>query len=123
MRLPVHGSCDIYIDTLGTETDASMFGLSPVELMVVGVVAVMLFGSKLPDVARSLGGSYREFKRGLHDVQEQFRLAEMEAKRPLPTPEVNQDDDPDALGPSSAPKFTPPPVAEVESGDRTPVNS
>lgn len=100
-----------------------MFGLGPLELMVVGVVAVMLFGSKLPEVARSLGGSYREFKRGLHDVQEQFRLAELEAKRPLPTPEVQHDDDPDALGASSAPKFTPPPMEEPAASDRAAENS
>lgn len=80
--------------------------------MAIGVVAVLLFGSKLPEVARSLGGTYREFKRGLNDVQNQFRLAELEASRPKPT--VKQDEE-DEFGPpvaSSAPKFTPPPAKD-----------
>jgi sec-independent protein translocase protein TatA len=40
------------------------------ELAIVGVVAVLLFGSRLPSVMRSLGKSVTEFKRGLHDVTE-----------------------------------------------------
>ncbi|MCA9167602.1 MAG: twin-arginine translocase TatA/TatE family subunit [Planctomycetales bacterium] len=46
-----------------------MFGLSAQELMVVGVVAVILFGKRLPEVARSLGGTYRDFRRGLSELQ------------------------------------------------------
>ena len=57
-----------------------MFGLSPFELVVIGVIAVILFGGNLPDVARKLGGSYREFRRGLNEVQQQFRMAEYEAR-------------------------------------------
>lgn len=44
-----------------------MFGLSPVEFLVIGLVVVLLFGSKLPSVARSLGKSLTEFKHGMHD--------------------------------------------------------
>ena len=63
-----------------------MFGLGPFEMVVIGVIAVLLFGSNLPNVARKLGGSYREFRRGLTDVQQQFKAAEREAKNaPLMT--------------------------------------
>lgn len=44
-----------------------MFGLGPLELVIVGVVAVLLFGQRLPDVARSVGRSFHEFKKGFHD--------------------------------------------------------
>src|SRR5690242_19627601 len=37
---------------------SGVFGLSPVELLVVGVVAILLFGSRLPDVRNSLYRSY-----------------------------------------------------------------
>jgi sec-independent protein translocase protein TatA len=50
-----------------------MFGLSPMELMIIGVVAVLLFGSRLPGVARSLGKSMTEFKKGLTGLEEDVR--------------------------------------------------
>jgi len=37
------------------------------ELMVVGVIAVLLFGNRLPEVGRSLGKGMIEFKKGLRD--------------------------------------------------------
>ncbi|MDA8743966.1 twin-arginine translocase TatA/TatE family subunit [Rubripirellula amarantea] len=91
-----------------------MFGLGPFEMVVIGVVAVLLFGGNLPEVARKLGGSYREFRRGLNDVQQQFRMAEYEAKKtfsadssPSKSNTIDADDDEDVDVPS-APKFTPP---------------
>jgi sec-independent protein translocase protein TatA len=45
------------------------FGIGPMELMVVAVVAVVLFGSKLPDVARNMGRSYHQFRQGLNDLK------------------------------------------------------
>ena len=32
------------------------------------IVAVLLFGNRLPEIARSLGRSVNEFKRGLKEV-------------------------------------------------------
>lgn len=47
-----------------------MFGLNPMELMIVAGIALLLFGSRLPSVARSLGKSLTEFKKGTADVQD-----------------------------------------------------
>lgn len=39
------------------------------EMLVIGVVAVLLFGAKrIPEVARSLGRSVNEFKAGLKEA-------------------------------------------------------
>lgn len=52
-----------------------MFGLGPTEMIIFGVVAVLLFGSRLPDVARSMGKSLTEFKKGMAGVENDVRDA------------------------------------------------
>lgn len=49
-----------------------MFGLDFRELIVLGIVAVMLFGRRLPEVARSLGKSYHQFKKGLNEIKREM---------------------------------------------------
>ena len=80
--------------------------------MVIGVIAVLLFGAKLPEVASQLGGSYREFRRGLNDVQQQFRMAEYDIKKSSSVNDSAQKkkglDDAEEPAEPSAPKFKPP---------------
>lgn len=47
------------------------FGLNPMEFLIVGAVAVLLFGSRLPSVARSLGQSITEFKKGVKELPDE----------------------------------------------------
>lgn len=45
-----------------------MFGLGTMELLVIGGILVLLFGaSKIPQIARSLGSSVNEFKKGMKE--------------------------------------------------------
>jgi sec-independent protein translocase protein TatA len=41
--------------------------LSPTDLLIVGVIVLLLFGNRLPSVARSLGRSMVEFKKGMNE--------------------------------------------------------
>jgi sec-independent protein translocase protein TatA len=50
-----------------------MFGLGGMELGIIAVVLVLLFGSKLPGIARSLGSSIVEFKRGINEPVEEIK--------------------------------------------------
>lgn len=44
----------------------------PWHLLVLGAVALLLFGKRLPEVGRSLGRGIAEFKKGLRDVQDEL---------------------------------------------------
>jgi sec-independent protein translocase protein TatA len=79
--------------------------LSPWHWLVIMIVAVLLFGNRLPEIARSLGRSVNEFKRGLKEVKDNLdadindnppreRLQPPAEKRPpeqIEQPEPEQD--------------------------------
>ena len=48
----------------------AVFGLGPMEIAVIGVLAVLLFGRKLPEVARGMGKSIVEFKKGMKGLED-----------------------------------------------------
>ena len=58
-----------------------MFGLGVAEACIIGAVAVMLFGSRLPVVARQVGQSFVEFKRGFMEVDAECRKIEKEVSK------------------------------------------
>ena len=47
----------------------AMFG--PLEMMIVALVILLLFGNRLPSVMRSLGQGMVEFKKGVQGIDEE----------------------------------------------------
>ncbi len=54
-------------------------GMSPLALLVILVIALLMFGKRLPEVARSLGKGIVEFKKGVKGIEE-------DVNQPLPPP-------------------------------------
>lgn len=49
---------------------AFLHGLGPMEIIVIVVLGVLLFGRKLPDVGRYLGKSIVEFRKGVKGLED-----------------------------------------------------
>lgn len=72
------------------ETLLFIGGLGPMELGLVALVLILLFGaSKLPDLARSMGSATGEFKKGRQEVEEELE----EMQEPLES-ETDEDAEP-----------------------------
>jgi sec-independent protein translocase protein TatA len=49
------------------------FGLQPIHILIIILVAVLLFGAtKLPEIGRGLGRSINEFKKGIKEIPGEF---------------------------------------------------
>lgn len=50
-----------------------MFGIGPPEMLFLAFIALLLFGKKLPEVARSMGKGIVEFKKGMNGIEDDIR--------------------------------------------------
>ncbi|MBM4035420.1 MAG: twin-arginine translocase TatA/TatE family subunit [Planctomycetes bacterium] len=59
---------------MGTICPLALFqNLGMPELIIIGIITLLIFGSRLPSVMRSIGKGIVEFKRGLRDTGEEVR--------------------------------------------------
>src|SRR5687767_12588069 len=79
-------------------------GIGPMEMIIVGVVAVLLFGKRLPEVGRSLGKGLVEFKKGIRGIEDDMNTSTY-ASSSRQTSRFNEIDDRDE---ATAPRFEPP---------------
>jgi len=71
---------------------AFLGSLGPWEVLAILVVALLLFGKRLPEVAKSAGKAVVQFKKGLREVEEQVDSAG-EEEDAGETEEAPKDDD------------------------------
>ena len=82
-----------------------MFGISSWEMVMVAMIGLLLFGKKLPEVARNVGKTVRDFKKGMTGFEDEIRdnvhrpVASQTSYRPAPADERDE---------VTAPKFEPP---------------
>jgi sec-independent protein translocase protein TatA len=50
-----------------------MFGLGMAEIVVICVIGLLLFGNRLPGLARSLGKSFMELRKEVRGIEEDIR--------------------------------------------------
>lgn len=59
-----------------------MFGINHTEMLIFLVIVLVLFGgSRIPGIARSLGKSITEFKKGVQGIDEEKPASETESKK------------------------------------------
>ncbi|MCU0794063.1 MAG: twin-arginine translocase TatA/TatE family subunit [Opitutaceae bacterium] len=78
-------------------------GIGAMEMLLVAVVGLLLFGGKgLPDMARTVGKMVREFKKATQGVEDEVRRVMHEEPAPPPRPRPR---------PAPAQALPPPPIA------------
>jgi sec-independent protein translocase protein TatA len=48
----------------------AVFGLGPTEVIVLAVIGLLLFGNRLPELARSVGKGVKSFQQGLNGLED-----------------------------------------------------
>lgn len=80
--------------------------MSPTTMIIVGIIAVLVFGKRLPDVARTVGKGLAEFQKGIQGIQTEITSAVTGDGPSAPRTVYHDEEDHEG---STAPKFEPPP--------------
>ncbi len=93
-------------------------GIGWTEMVILGIIGLLLFGKRLPEVARNLGKGMMEFKKGMYDLQDEVNSASSgrssfstSQSRPIPA-ETREE--------ATAPKFEPPKFEPTEVTPESP---
>jgi len=89
-----------------------MFGLGPFEIVLIGAIAVMLYGKRLPEVGRNVGKTVGDLRRQWLELSRELEVA-AHADTAVPRqPRVGRrsDDEPAGSRIVESPRFDPPPA-------------
>jgi sec-independent protein translocase protein TatA len=67
---------------------AFLQNMGTMELLIIAMVSLLVFGNRLPSVMRSLGKSVTEFKKGLAGIEDNIEQSVTSEKKPSPPHEV-----------------------------------
>jgi sec-independent protein translocase protein TatA len=88
--------------------------MSPTSIMIVMAIAVLIFGKRLPEVARSVGKGLAELRQGVQGIQDTIKdqiTGAVTSSPSQPASSTVYHDSGDDNEESTAPKFEPPPRA------------
>lgn len=87
------------------------FSIGTPELIVLGVIALLLFGKRLPEVARSMGKGIVEFKKGIRGIEDEVNTSSTSyssSSRTETSSTASRPTPPEERIEPTAPKFEPP---------------
>lgn len=124
---------------MNTEAILAMFGLpGGAEWVLILLAALLIFGRRLPEVARSIGRSIVEFKKGVRDIRDEVdhesqappsdrlnrqtpaAISQQSSNAPINEPASAADATPVAPAPSSAAATPPAPTTEPHAAPVAP---
>jgi sec-independent protein translocase protein TatA len=78
---------------------------SPTTMLILGALAVLLFGERLPEVARPFGKGLMEVRKGMRGIKQEIESAVSSATSIDPAPRYQE---PENREEATAPKYEPP---------------
>lgn len=90
---------------------------NPIQVLLIGAIAVLLFGKRLPEVGRSVGKGLFELRKGLRSIEDVIHEAGSSSTTNDSSPQKIYQHHEEDHDEATAPKFEPPPQAKRESAE------
>ena len=68
--------------------------IGPTELIIIGIIGLLIFGKRLPEIARNMGKGVVEFKKGLKGIEHDIEKEDYEPPPPSKNKSYNEESSP-----------------------------